>query len=55
MKNVVKFYDRLEYFMAIWQSGIVNGQLVYFSILVCLDPEKSGNHAPPYNFKRLLL
>jgi hypothetical protein len=41
------FYDRLEYFTAVWYNvwpfGIVCGHLVYFYVLVCLDLEKSGN------------
>jgi hypothetical protein len=49
MEFVVKFYDHLEYFMAIWhnvwQFGIDRGHFVYFPILVCLDQEKSGNPA----------
>jgi hypothetical protein len=40
----------LEYFTAFWYNlqpfGIVCGHLVYFSVLVCLDQEKSGNPAP---------
>jgi hypothetical protein len=36
MENVVKFYDHLEYFTAIWYNvwpfGIVCGNLVYFSL-----------------------
>jgi hypothetical protein len=48
IENVVVFYDLLEYFTAIWYNlkhfGIVCGHLVYsFSVLVCLDQEKSGN------------
>jgi hypothetical protein len=47
MENVVLFYDHLEYFTDIWYNlqslGIVCGHLVYFSVLVCLEQEKSGN------------
>jgi hypothetical protein len=47
MKNVCIFYDHMEYFKAIsynlWPFGIVCSRLVYFSHLVCLDQEKSGN------------
>jgi hypothetical protein len=50
MENVGIFYDHLEYYMAIWYNlwpfVIVCDHLLYFSIfpvLVCLDPEKSGN------------
>jgi hypothetical protein len=47
VKNVVIFYDRLEYFTAIWPFGIVCGHLVYISVLVGLDQEKSGNPGRP--------
>jgi hypothetical protein len=51
IENVVKFYDHLEYFTAVWYNlqpfGVVCGHLVYIvSVLVCLDQEKSGNPAP---------
>jgi hypothetical protein len=49
--------EMLVYFMTIWNIlwpfgiilwpfGIVCGHLVYFSIFVCLDQEKSGNPGP---------
>jgi hypothetical protein len=38
------------YFTAIWYNlqpfDTVRGHLVYFSVLVCLDQEKSGNPDP---------
>jgi hypothetical protein len=41
----------LEYITAIWYNlqpfGVVCGHLVYFSVLVCLDKEKSGNPELP--------
>jgi hypothetical protein len=47
MENVGIFYDRLEYFTAIWYNlwpfGIAYNHLVYFPNLVCLGQEKSGN------------
>jgi hypothetical protein len=47
IENVVTFYDHFEYFTAIWYNlqplSIGCGHLVYFSGLVCLDQEKSGN------------
>jgi hypothetical protein len=47
IENIAMFYEHLEYFAAIWYNlqpfGIVCGHLVYFSVLVCLDQEKSGN------------
>jgi hypothetical protein len=47
MVNIGIFYDNLEYFMAFWYNlwpfGIVSGHLLYFSNLVCLDQDKSGN------------
>jgi hypothetical protein len=48
MVNAGIFYDHLAYFMAIWHNllpfGIVCGRLLYFfTNLVCLDQEKSGN------------
>jgi hypothetical protein len=47
MENVVIFYDHLEFVTAIWYNlwpfSKVCGHLVYFSVLVCLDQEKSGN------------
>jgi hypothetical protein len=47
IENVAIFYDLLEYCTTIWYNiqpfGIVCGHLVYFSILVCLDQEKSSN------------
>jgi hypothetical protein len=50
MKNVVIFYDHLEYFTDIWYNlrsfGIAFGNLVYFYVLVSLDQEKSGNSDP---------
>jgi hypothetical protein len=56
MENVVRFYDHLEYFMVIWYDlwpfGIVCGHLVYFSFLVCLDQEKSGNPEPKSDGRR---
>jgi hypothetical protein len=54
VENVVIFYDHLEYFTAIWYNiwpfGKVCGifGLVYFSVLVCLDQEKSGNPGHAY-------
>jgi hypothetical protein len=47
MANVVIYFDRLEYFTAIWYNlwpFVINcGPLAYFPTLVCLDQEKSGN------------
>jgi hypothetical protein len=47
MVNVGIFYDHLLYIKAIWYYlwpfGIVCGHLLFFSFLVCLDQEKSGN------------
>jgi hypothetical protein len=47
MVNVGVFYGLFKYFMAIWYNlwpfGIVCGHLLYFTNLVCLDQEKSGN------------
>jgi hypothetical protein len=44
MENVCKFYDRLEYFTAIWYNlwlfGIVCGDLVYFSHFGMFGPRK---------------
>jgi hypothetical protein len=37
IENMFTFYGQLQPF------GIVCGNLVYFSVLVCLDLEKSGN------------
>jgi hypothetical protein len=49
IKNVIIYYNNLEYFTVIWyilwQYGVVCGNLVYFPALVCLDQEKSGNPA----------
>jgi hypothetical protein len=43
MENVCRyiFYDQLEFFTAIWYRFVVIWYI--FSILVCLDQEKSGN------------
>jgi hypothetical protein len=50
MENVVIIHDHLEHFMAkrhngiaAWYSFVVIWYI--FPILVCLDQEKSGNHA----------
>jgi hypothetical protein len=44
MKNVVLFYDHLEYFTAIWYNlwplGIVCGHLVYFLRFGMFGPRK---------------
>jgi hypothetical protein len=71
MVNVGIFYGRLEYIMAnwyiLWPFGTVCGRLVYVGmipVLVCLDPEKSGNPghsnvlsplADKWRYKRVLL
>jgi hypothetical protein len=39
----VIFYDHLEYFTPIWHNLLPFD--IYFSVLVCLDQEKSGNPA----------
>jgi hypothetical protein len=47
IENVVIFYDLLKYFTAISYNlqpfGIVCGLWYIFSVLVCLNQEKSGN------------
>jgi hypothetical protein len=71
MVNVGIFYSRLEYITAnwyiLWPFGTVCGRLVYVGmipVLVCLDPEKSGNPghsnvlsplADKWRYKRVLL
>jgi hypothetical protein len=44
MENVLRFYDHLEYFMAIcynlWPFGIVCGNLVYFLRFGMFGPRK---------------
>jgi hypothetical protein len=50
MENVVIFYDRLEYFSAIWLNVCMAVWYslwsfgIFFPILVCLDLEKSGKN-----------
>jgi hypothetical protein len=51
MEDVVIIYDHLEYFKAIWYNLWPFGRYrvwsfgIIFPVLVCLDQEKSGNHA----------
>jgi hypothetical protein len=46
-------WKMLAYFITIWNIfrpfGMVCGHLVYFSVLVCLHQEKSGNPAVEQN------
>jgi hypothetical protein len=48
-ENVGIFYDRVEYFTAmwyiLWPFGIVCAHWYIFPVLVCLDQDKSGNPA----------
>jgi hypothetical protein len=57
MENVGVFYDRLEYSVAIcynlWPYGIDCGHLIFFTVLVCFDQEKSGNPCHVHTFTHL--